>query len=221
MNKKIAVLILVLIVGIGYWVWKNNSADPIVAQDSAAPTAQAPVVSAVKVEEPKKDAVRAMAQATPAAPDVLDLSKDPKAEKFVQDNALRLWQVDPSSLHFERQDAGERVKVTYSQRIKGVPIFGARLSLFVEGDRLSLIQNALLQSSEIDGEFTLSGSQAEKQLKELNWQVQGLAEPLFFPVMQKLRPAYRVYASREGEAKDVIVDASNGRIIRTIPRQHY
>ncbi len=220
MNKNYLILILALIIGVGLWSWKNKSADQPVMQTAVTP--QEPPVAAptAKVVEPKKEANRAITQSSDA-PDTLDLSQDPQAEKFVRDNALRLWQVDPNSLQFEKKDTGERVKVTYIQRFNGVPIFGARLSLFVEGDRLSRIQNALSQSSVIEGDFTLSGSQAERQLKDQNWQVQGLAEPLFYPLMQKLRPAYRVYATREGEAKDVIVDAADGRIIRTIPRTHY
>lgn len=218
MNKYIIVFIFILVAGMGWWSWNSNT--PQSALQASAPASRPTPIPTAPLQAPQVAPVRVLTQA-PTPTQNLDLSNDPRAEKFVRENARQLWQVDPDSLQFEKRDNGERVKLTYAQKFNGVAIFGARLSLFVDGDRLNRVQNTLSQAAEVEGDFALSGAQAEQQLKQQNWQVQGLAEPLFYPTMQKLRPAYRVYATRDGEAQDVIVDAADGRVIRTIPRQHY
>lgn len=215
-NKYLIIIILAVLIGVGFWSWSNKRSVEPLAQEPVAQQTAPSVPTAVADKKP--DTGRAVSQTPPAS---LDLVQDPNAEKFVRENALNLWQVDPANLQFEKKDNGERAKIVYLQKLNGVPIFGARVSMFIEANRLSRVQNTLSMSSAVEGDFTLTGAQAEKQLKEKNWQVEGVAEPLFYPTLQKLRPVYRVYATREGEAKDVIVDATDGRIIRTISRTHY
>lgn len=219
MNKYVFIGIVAFALVAGFWSWRERQAERKLTPQQMAQSAP-PAILSYPVSQPKREAAGAVI--SPAAmPKNLDLLSDPQAEKFVRENAQTLWQVDAKSLVFEKRDNGERVKVTYTQTFNGLPIFGARLSLFVEGERLSRVQNELNTSKQVNGEFALSAQQAEEQLTKQQWQVEAAAEPMLYPVMQALRPAYRIYTTREGKAQDVIIDAVDGRTIRTVPRTHY
>lgn len=219
MNKYIAIGIVTFALVAGFWSWRERQAERKLTQQQMAQSAP-PAILSYPVSQPKREAAGALIPPA-AVPKNLDLQSDPQAEKFVRENAQTLWQVDEKALVFEKRDNGERIKVTYTQTFNGLPIFGARLSLFVEGDRLSRVQNELNTSKQVNGEFALSAQQAEEHLVKQQWQVEAAAEPMLYPVMQTLRPAYRIYATREGKAQDVIIDAVDGRTIRTVPRTHY
>lgn len=218
MNKFFLIFALAVIAVAGFWFWSKPA--PVSETTGAIPQVPAAASAPKDAKTPNRQAAGTVIPPSQASK-VLDLSDDPHGEKFVQENARILWQVDPDSLTFEKKVNGERVKLSYIQKFNGLPIFGARVSLFVEGRQVSLVQNSLNSFSQIDGDFALSAAQAEDRLKQQKWTVEASAEPLFFPYMRRLRPAYRIMATRGEKSSDVIVDAVDGRIIRQIPRTHY
>jgi len=218
-NNYYLFFVAIVFVAFGLWTW-NFLQSPSEPKEESKP-ASSPVPNAPQAPGKFPDRKAAGAMAPTQAAKSLDLNQDPQGENFVRENAKNLWQIDPTTLVFERKDNGERVKLTYMQKFNGLPIFGARISLIIEGDRLSSIQNDLSMSQQVDGEFNLSAAQVENQFRDQGMKVETAAEPIFYPVMQSLRPAYRVSVTQGGKSDDIFVDAVSGRVIKKISRTHY
>lgn len=219
-NNYYLFFVAAVFVAFGLWTWNSLKSASELKEDSSKP-ASSPAPNAPQAPGTMPNRKAAGALVPVQATNTLDLNKDPQGANFVRENAKNLWQIDPDSLAFERKENGERVKLTYIQKFNGLPIFGARISLIIEGDRLSRVQNDLSSSTQVDGEFHLSADQVENQFRDQGMKIETTAEPMFYPVMQSLRPAYRVSVSQGGKSDDIFVDAVSGRVIKKISRTHY
>lgn len=215
------IFVIVVFVMFSVWTWKTLKTATKPADESPSSPASTPAPVAPKAPGKMPERRAAGSLASTQASKILDLNQDPQGENFVREHAQSLWQVEPESLVFERKDNGERVKLTYIQKFNGLSIFGARISLIIDGDRLTRTLNDLSNLKQIDGEFNLSAEQVESKFRDQGMKVETRAEPIFFPVMQNLRPAYRVSVTQGGKSDDILVDAVSGRIIKKIPRTHY
>jgi hypothetical protein len=157
-------------------------------------------------------------------------TKEQRVREFINEYSKGLFGVDPKNLKLSRVEGTERERFIFENEIAGIPVFGSRLIIGVEGEEIVRIQNDLTPiSGELISKETVSFADAvaayvkREEASGSKPVIGGEASKIYMPGAEQFVLAYRTVIQHPSSDEHhdqsfmLIFDARNGQVLKKIP----